>query len=173
MSVGSLGILRTTDAEGRVAVGGLGTAQSTDTYIPSIVGRLGTAQSTDGEKYVSVGRLSSGLGNPLETESEQSWLVQCGMLAAVHEIHDQTKGEPDCETHPGLPIQTANQNEAENDRADRRERYARGAEAAVCVRLGLTHPQNARGHDDERGQRTDVHQFEQYVDVDETAGDGR
>lgn len=52
MSVGSLGILRTTDAEGRVAVGG-----------------LGTAQSTDGEKYVSVGRLSSGLGNPLETES--------------------------------------------------------------------------------------------------------
>lgn len=53
MSVGSLGILRTTDAEGHVAVGGLGTAQSTDTYIPSIVGRL-----------------SSGLGNPLETESE-------------------------------------------------------------------------------------------------------
>ena len=95
------------------------------------------------------------------------------MLAAVHEIHDQTKGEPDCETHPGLPIQTANQNEAENDRADRRERHARSAEAAVCVRLGLTHPQNACGHDDERRQRTDVHQFEQYVDVDETAGDGR
>ena len=43
----------------------------------------------------------------------------------------------------------------------------------MCVRLGLTHPQNACGHDDERRQRTDVHQFEQYVDVDETAGDGR
>ena len=104
---------------------------------------------------------------------EQSRLVQCGMLAAVHEIHDQTKGEPDCETHPSLPIQTANQNEAENDRADWREWHARSAEATVCVRLGLTHPQNARGHDDERRQRTDVHQFEQYVDVDETAGDGR
>ena len=104
---------------------------------------------------------------------EQSWLVQCGMLAAVHEIHDQTKGEPDCETHPSLPIQTANQNEAENDRADWCERHARSAEATVCVWLGLTHPQNARGHDDERRQRTDVHQFEQYVDVDETAGDGR
>ena len=95
------------------------------------------------------------------------------MLAAVHEIHDQTKGEPDCETHPSLPIQTANQNEAENDRADWREWHARSAEATVCVRLGLTHPQNARGHDDERRQRTDVHQFEQYVDVDETTGDSR
>lgn len=95
------------------------------------------------------------------------------MLAAVHEIHDQTKAN-----------QIAKRTQVSQFKPQIRMKqkmiaqigvngHARGAEAAVCVRLGLTHPQNACGHDDECRQRTDVHQFEQHVDVDETAGDGR
>ena len=37
------------------------------------------------------------------------------------------------------------------------------------VRLGPAHPHHAGRHNDERGQRTDVHQLEQHVDVDEAA----
>ena len=45
--------------------------------------------------------------------------------------------------------------------------------SGIFISVSLAHPQNARRYDDERGQRADVHQFEQYVDVDETAGDSR
>ena len=95
------------------------------------------------------------------------------MLATVREIHDQTEREPDHEPHPSLPIEAGDQDAAEHNRQDRRDRNTRGAEAATGVRLGLAHPQHARRHDDERGQRADIHQFEQDVDIDESAGDCR
>ena len=94
-----------------------------------------------------------------------------GALAAVAEVDYQAQTEPDGETHPGLPVEAGDENEAEHDGQNRRDRYTRGAEAAVRVRLGLAHPQNTGRHDDERGQGADVHQLEQHVDVDEAAGE--
>ena len=41
--------------------------------------------------------------------------AELGALAAVAEVHDQAQTEPDGETHPGLPVETGDEHEAEYD----------------------------------------------------------
>ena len=66
--------------------------------------------------------------------------AELGALAAVAEVHDQAQTEPDGETHPGLPVETGDEHEAEYDGQNRGDRHARRAEAAGRIRLGLAHP---------------------------------
>src|ERR1700726_2408392 len=81
---------------------------------------------------------------------------QGAALPAVVVVNHKSDNHPHKETNPVGDWQAGHQQQASQDREDRRYRTSRSAKCAPSFRLAITQNQNSSRHQSERKKRSDV-----------------
>src|SRR5712692_7014201 len=122
--------------------------------------RLASSTTVAGSIEPSRCKCNSALGrearkfssDAVSTVCNSGFLPQHTALAAVAEVNDETDGEPNEEANPVHDGQACHQQEASEDRRDRRERSSRRPECARPIRLTIPQNQYTRG-DERKGEQ--------------------